>query len=52
MGNDLACILYWGDGYTDEPESDIPSHMVQVDHWDLRVEPNPEAGPEERDKCG
>lgn len=52
MGNDLACILYWGGSYTDEPESEIPSHVVQVDRWDLRVEPDPEAGPEARDKGG
>nr|CAD7426430.1 unnamed protein product [Timema monikensis] len=54
-GNDLARALGWGGGYTDEPISKIlsniaESEVVNLDRWELKVEKNPSAEPNEEGK--
>ncbi|KAI5732750.1 hypothetical protein M8J76_003712 [Diaphorina citri] len=54
-GNDLARALGWGGGYTDEPISKIledleMSDIAYLDRWDLKVEKNPNAEPNEEGK--
>uniref|UniRef100_A0A8D8M3J0 Diacylglycerol kinase n=1 Tax=Cacopsylla melanoneura TaxID=428564 RepID=A0A8D8M3J0_9HEMI len=54
-GNDLARALGWGGGYTDEPISKIledlgESDIAYLDRWDLKVEKNPNAEPNEEGK--
>ncbi|KAJ8879215.1 hypothetical protein PR048_019821 [Dryococelus australis] len=54
-GNDLARALGWGGGYTDEPISKIllntaESEVTMLDRWELKVEKNPDAEPNEDGK--
>ncbi|XP_044731224.1 eye-specific diacylglycerol kinase isoform X2 [Chrysoperla carnea] len=54
-GNDLARALGWGGGYTDEPISKIlanigESDTILLDRWELNVEKNPDAEPNEDGK--